>query len=146
MDQVIAIQSALSITSPVSASIRKAWPYPPPMSVAIRDTDMPCFINEWSFEREERTTNGLRQQYYTVHMLLIVGDADMDRAFAIASGFMATIVDAFDATETINKSAFWSVLRGGSPTLVAVRRNGEPYAGIELFLDVTLTEGQMYGP
>lgn len=146
MTQVIAIQGALSITSPSVQSVKKAWAYPPPMSVTIAATDMPCFVNEWSFDREDRTTQGLREQHYTVHMLLMVGDADFDKASAIASGFMAAVVNAFDATETLNGSAFWSKLRGATPTLVSVRRNGEVYAGLELFLDVTLTEGKTYGP
>ena len=59
---------------------------------------------------------------------------------------MPAIINAFDATETINGSAFWSKLRGSSPTLTPMLRNGLIYAGLDLHLDVTLTEGKTYGP
>lgn len=146
MAQVAIIQAAVAITSPAVVPVRKVWTWPPPMSRSIPGHDTPCFLNEWTLDREDRTTNGLRQQYYTVHMQLLVdGESDFDSAAEVASAFMAAIVDAFDATETINGSAFWSKLRGGNPTLAPMQRNGLMYAGLDLYLDVTLTEGKTYG-
>ena len=146
MAEVATIQAALTISSPASMTVNKVWAYPPPMANAIPAKDTPAFVNEWSFDREERTTNGMRQQYYTVHMQFLVdAEADYDNASLIASSFMAALIDGFDATETINGSAFWSKLRGGNPTLTPMMRNGLLYAGLDLFLDVTLTEGKTYG-
>ncbi len=146
MAQIAAIQGALTISSPEAMTVQKVWTYPPPLSRAIPAKDTPAFVNEWTFDHEERTTNGLRQQYYTVHMQFLQdAEADYDNACLIASNFMAALVNGFDATETINGTAFWSKLRGATPTLSPMMRNGLLYAGLDLFLDVTLTEGKMYG-
>lgn len=141
--QVVAIQGALTISAPSSQAIKKTWANPPPQQTTINDT--PAFLNEWTFNKEVRTTQGLREQYYSVRMMLLVEDADYDVASDIASAFMGALVDAFDATETLNGTCSWTNLRGADPTLGPVRRNGKIYAGLDLYLDVRLTEGKTYG-
>ena len=81
MAEVAAIQSSLSISEPAAVSVVKVWTYPPPLSYMISPQDCPAFINDWSFDRENRITQGLREQLYTVHMQLLVdGETDYDNA------------------------------------------------------------------
>jgi hypothetical protein len=81
----------------------------------------------------------------------LVYDADSDRAADIASAFMEKIVDAFDAHERLggNTVAFRTKLRGSGggtrPTLFTVTWAGNTFVGLDLFLDVELTEGKTYG-
>jgi hypothetical protein len=148
MQAIVAIQESLSITDPVKAQIKRAYPYVPDFGVGAPAT--PMMMNEWSFDREDRTNQGLRQQYYTVHMQLLVYDAKTDRAADIATAFMEPIVDAFDAADVLHGAAFWTKLRGragagGSvPTLFPVTWAGKKHMGLDLFLDLTLTEGKTY--
>lgn len=146
---VAGYQSAIAITSPLALTVAKVWPYFPPQSVAIADS--PAFINEWIFDHEDRITNGVRSQYYTDHMQLLVYDADSNVAADIATAFMEKIVDAFDAHERLggNTVAFRTKLRGSGggtrPTLFTVTWAGFTFVGLDLFLDVELTEGKTYG-
>lgn len=140
------IQAAITISSPSSIAVAKVWPYFPPQSVAVSES--PAFFNEWIFVREDRTTNGMRQQYYTDHMQLFVYDADSDRAADIATAFMAAIVDAFDAEETLNGTAFRTKLRGSGggnrPAIFPVKWDNFTFIGLDLYLDIELTEGKTY--
>lgn len=147
MTALTAIQEELTIDSPVDKSIRKAWDCAPPLAVKIGPTDTPVFINEWTLDREDRVTNGVREQYYSVHSMLLVYDADYNRASQICGGFMAAFVDALDATKSLNGTCTWSTLRGANPTLVSVRRGraGPVFAGLDLYVDVRLTEGKSFG-
>jgi hypothetical protein len=150
-DAILAVagyQAAIAISSPAVIQVAKVWPYFPPQSVAIADS--PAFINEWIFDKEVRTTNGLRQQFYTDHMQLFVYDADSNQAADIATAFMEAIVDTFDAHETLGGAAFRTHLRGSGggnrPTLFPVTWAGYTFIGLDLFLDVELTEGKTYAP
>lgn len=143
---VAALQAAISISSPAALTVAKVWPYFPPQSIAIADS--PVFLNEWVFNREDRTTNGLRQQYYTNHMQLFVYDADSDSAADIATAFMDAIVTAFDAHETLSGTAFRSKLRGSGggnrPAIFPAIWDGVTFIGLDLYLDIELTEGKTY--
>ena len=145
LDRVIEIQGGLSISDPLSLSVKNAYKYSPPASVSLRG-NLPAWTNEWTLERIDRHI-GLRVQFYTVHMQFFCYDADLDKAADIASAFHVELVTALDAdvqltgdgtVPTVTNSA----LRGGNPTLAVLdRRDNQPYMGLDLFLDVEMKEG-----
>jgi len=141
LDRIIAIQGGLSITSPITESIKVAYKYSPAANVGLPDA--PAFFNEWTLEREERHVS-MRIQYYTVHMQLLVRDADLNRAADIATAFHVALVDAFDADVQMNNTVTQSSLRGGSPTLAGFVRNNINYIGLDLFLDLELKEAKSF--
>ncbi len=141
LDRITAIQAGLSITSPVTASIKKAYKYVPKQDAALPDA--PAWMNDWTLSREERHID-LRIQHYTVHMQLFVNDADQDRAADIATAFMAQAVDGFDADVTLDGNVTNSALRGGDPTLVSLGRAGQSYIGLDLFLDLEMKEAKAF--
>ena len=133
-----AIQVGLSITDPSEASVLRAYPYYPSRDSAL--PDCPCWINTWTLTREDRAIS-LREQFYTIHMQLFVDDADLDVSADLASAFMAEIVDALDADVTLNETVTDSALRGGDPTLALFEWGALSYIGLDLFLDLKMSEG-----
>lgn len=142
MTGITAVQAAMAITSPVTMSVKKAWPYMPPQSV-LAGVAMPAWINEWTLVRERRAIS-MREQLYSVRMQLLVFDADQDRAADIATAFMVVAVDAFDAAVTLGGTATQQTLRGASPTLGRVEIGGAVYSAIDLFLDVEMKEAKEF--
>lgn len=146
IEVVAGMQGELAITDPISMTVKKVWPDFPPKSVAIADS--PAAMNEWIFDREDRTTQGLREQYYTDHMQYFFYDAGEAQAAKIARSFMAAIVDMFDTSETLAGTCSWTKLRGkggNSPLIFPITWAGHTFIGLDLFLDIRLTEGKTYG-
>ena len=143
MAQLVALQAGLTIASPIPASIKKAYTYFPPASVA--NPDCPCFMNSWTMTDEVRD-GGMRWQHYTVHMQLFVDNADKDVAADIAAGFHVALVDALDISTSLGGTVAMQIIRGGSPTLAVLERSGQAYMGLDLYLDLTLKEGKAFAP
>lgn len=140
LDRIIAIQRSLSITSPIAATIKRAYKYFPPQEAPL---ETPCFQNAWTLVSEERG-GGVRRQRYTVRMQLLVDDADQERAADIATAFHVALVDAFDADVTLAQTCSHQSLRGGSPTLVVFERAGRFYVGLDLYLDIEMDEAKAF--
>lgn len=137
LDRVIAVQGAMSISSPASIAALRAYKYVPARDSALPDT--PCWFNSWSFVREERLIQ-LRRSFYSVRMQLAVHDADLDRAADIATAFHVAAVADFSADVTLNGQVTNTEFRGGSPTLVRLDWAGMTYVGLDLFLDLVMEE------
>lgn len=137
MGAVVTLQESLSITAPVSSSIKRAYKYTPPMSSSLPDT--PCFFNSWTLQNQELDI-GLRILFYTVHMQLAVLDSDQDQAADIASSYMNALITAHNADVQIGDTVTLSQLRGGDPTLAVLSWAGTDYIGLDLFLDVELKD------
>ena len=142
LDQIVVIQGGLSITSPVTASVKKAYKYVPKASVALPDN--PAWTNDWSLTSLERFVS-FRVQNYTVHSQLFVQDADIDRAADIASAFLDKFITALDADISLSQTVTQHTLRGGNPTLVGLERAGQIYIGLDLFLDLEMKEAVSFG-
>lgn len=141
--KLIVLQAGLAITSPVTSSVKKAWPYVPPQNALL--PELPAFTNSWDLVREDRFID-MRVQLYTVQMQLFAADAaiEQDRGADIASAFMEQLVDALDADITLDGSVTSHNLRGGSPTLAILRRGDRPYIGLDLFLDLEMKEAKTF--
>jgi hypothetical protein len=138
MTRIIAVQAALTITDPIAASIKKAWRYTPPQSQTVTET--PAFINSWTLNQETRYSNGYRRHDYTVHMQLLVEDSDKDRAADIASAFHAALLTAFDADVQLAGACSGQTIRGGDPTLANFEFAGNPYIGLDLYMDIRMDD------
>lgn len=100
--------AAVTITSPISASIKKVYKYRPD-----GETDFPCVVlASPPAKRVERGPSGLRDKYYDVTMQLLVRDADVDRAAEILDAFEEAIIDAIDDAVTLGLFSGYHVTRG----------------------------------
>lgn len=144
MDRIVVIQGGLAITAPISTTIKKAYKYHPPASVAA--PNCPCFFNSWTKTSGKRANGAMRERQFAVHMQLLVDDSDSDRASDIASAFYEQLETALDADQTLNHTVETTrPLRGGSPTLAALERAGRLYIGLDLYLDLVMTEAYTSG-
>ena len=135
LTNLVTLQEGLSITAPVSSSIKRAYKYTPPMSSALPDT--PCFLNTWTLTSQELDIS-LRILFYTIRMQLIVHDSDQDRAADIASSYMNAIITAQNADVTLDGAVNQSILRGSDPTLGVLSGAGVEFVGLDLLLDIEL--------
>ena len=135
LTNLVTLQEGLSITAPVSSSIKRAYKYTPPQSSSLPDT--PCVLNTWSLTSQELDIS-LRILFYTIRMQLIVHDSDQDRAADIASSYMNAIITAQNADVTLDGAVNQSILRGSDPTLGVLSWAGVDYIGLDLLLDIEL--------
>lgn len=141
LDELVTIEAALTITSPIAASIKRAYKYPPSRNA---DLETPCIINNWSMP-DSAGMGGLRVQNYTVHGQLFINDADIDRGCDIATAFWGKLVDALGQNVTLGGTATRASLRGASPdTVVLLPWNEKPYQGLDFFIDVLLKDTFAY--
>ena len=137
MGNVVTLQEGLSITAPISSSIKRAYKYMPPAASALPDT--PCFFNSWTLQNQQLDIS-LRILSYTVHMQLAVLDADQDVAADIASSYMNALITAHNADVQLSGSCTLTALRGGDPTLAVLSWAGQDYIGLDLFLDIEIKD------
>jgi hypothetical protein len=135
MTNVVSLQESLSITAPVSSSIKRAYKYMPPAASAL--PDCPCWLNAWTLQSQELHVS-LRVLFYTIRMQLVIDDADQDHAADIASSYMNALITAQNSDVQLDGSCQQSILRGGDPTLAVLSWAGRDYIGLDLFLDVEL--------
>jgi hypothetical protein len=133
------LEAGLSISSPITASVKRTYALPPNRKDALPDT--PCWINGWTLVRQDKTfpplpTRGPR--YYAINAQLFVRDADLNRGADIATAFHEAFDDALDASTAWNDAVMDWDLRGGDPTLALLEWAGEGYPGLNLLLDVVL--------
>lgn len=140
MASIATMQAGLAITSPVSRSVKRAFTFPPNRQQALADT--PCWINGWQLARIEwglGGTAGPRHEFYTVHSQLFVLDADLNRGASIASAFLPAFLVALNADWTLGGTVVSVDCRGGDPTLGLLEWAGQGYPGLDLYLDVEVT-------
>ncbi len=138
---LVTLLEGLSIAQPHAAELVKAWKYTPPRNQAI--TDYPCAFT--TFEQRPITFHsGLLHKPYTLHIQLLAGRADVegDLAADVAAAFLEALIQALSADITLGGSvSLVHVLRGETPeTLVALPWAGQLFIGLDLYLEVTITE------
>lgn len=135
--QLFAIEEDLEITSPIGVGIKKVWPYTPPSSQVITDT--PAIVHAWTLP-ELQIGSAILREAFVVNMRLLVYDADMPRAAAIASAFWPKIRYALSQNVKLGLQG-WSLgpIAGGSPTLTTFRDEGDVSGKTFVGLDLNLT-------
>ena len=135
---LVAVQESLSITSPVSQTILKAYPRPPARNVSL---EPPCFINTWSFPDQAGEDGSFSQaeHRYVITMQMFAVDADLDRGLHIAEKFWEAWLDAWVADQQLKNGGastiLGSALTGADPTLSLLEWNNVGYPGWTATLD-----------
>ena len=143
MDNLIVLQAAITTAHADVSTIKKAWKFIPPGNADVPEE--PCFMNTFSFTREERNVS-LRKLFYTIEMRLYVGDADseQDHRAEQAIQFHEALVDALDADVTLSNSMTPLGRRGSDPTLVVIEHSGKGHLGIVEYMDIQINEAKTF--
>ena len=141
LDQLIIVQKAVAIKSPVTTSVKKAWKYIPRENADLGET--PAFFNTFTLAGWEKAISlGIEQ--WRVNTFLVVYDANHDRAadivLALLEQYMTDLVSESALTGTVTG---WT-LRGTDPTLVAIPRPNRDYAGANLIMDVEIKTARQW--
>ena len=137
-ERIAAILGAISITSPVAASILRVYEMPPETV-----EDVPCFILFPPALKVERGSSGRRVKTYTLEMLCLVSDEAISDAAAIVDAFREAVVDAFDSDLTLNTTA--TLIEGPSVERgLAWKYAGRDFIGINCVLTVVLKEARAF--
>lgn len=141
MQQIVTIESGLSIASPMALSSPRAYLIAPRQSVGL--TDKVVFMN-WPDTALEKRMGGFREDNFTVMIDCLVNDSDSDRAADIALAFFDAAWVAFDgqrpAGQRLGSTVDFLELRADRPMLEILEWNNRPYPGFHMFLDLTLFE------
>jgi hypothetical protein len=137
LTNLVTLQESLSITAPVSSSIKRAYRYTPNMASALPDT--PCFLNTWTLTNQELAIS-LRILFYTIRMQLVVHDSDTDRAADICTAYMNSLITAQNADVTLGGAVNGTSLRGNDPTLGILSWAGQDFVGLDLTMDCEIKD------
>jgi hypothetical protein len=141
LKSLIVVQRELVIEAPVPLGVTSAFYLPPDRNTPL---EYPCWFNTWTFTGQNRKSNYYLQQTYAVHCEFWHYDPDTDLAAEVATAFHSAYVVALNKNITLSGTVDTSELRGADPTLVLAEWNGVPYAGLDLFLDVTISQSVAY--
>jgi hypothetical protein len=133
LDRIVAIQAAISITSPVSLTIARAYKDPPG---SVQDT--PCFLNIIE-SGEIKYGPGSQRQMHKVKMQFLVKDEQGADASAIARAFLEATRTAFNADIRLNGTCTVAML-GATAGVTGLQYAGIQYIGFELPLLVQMHE------
>lgn len=159
MKSIVAVQERVSISSPEPRTIARAYMTGPHQGQSLT---MPCFTNSWDFVGETR--NGMvRYLDFVVNMRLHVAraaDGDNSKHAEIATAFLDPILTAFgktnantglggiqlkgDVAGSIVPTATYTNIRGGTPTLAVFGDGDSRTVGLDLLLEVRLTDAFDY--
>jgi len=156
---IATIQSGLSVdfvhTQPdgstlhVQESIQRVYGLPPDESTNL--TNVPCWVNLWSFKQDERGL-GMSQRSYDVHMRLYLARSSETNLLAdVATHFHDAFLTALwanlrlvDGQGAVNANLAHHI-RGGEPTLAKLLWNGLDYIGLDYHLDFDQVDGVTFG-
>jgi len=141
MDKIVAIQGKLSITDPGVVEVKKVWKYVPPQNMTI--TDIPCWMNTWTVGKCIWGAGNQREVPYRVNMKLLAADAtqQQDKAADIATAFWGEALKAFQDDHMLGGDDRIQDLEGGEPTLIIIDYGTRSYVGLNLFLNILVSEG-----
>lgn len=107
-DAIAGLLETVTITSPVTSSIKKVYKY--------RDqseSDFPCIVMPNPPGKViERGPSGYRSKLYKVLLHLMVRDADDDRQAEMLDAFEEAIIEKFDSAVTLGLFSGYSVVSG----------------------------------
>jgi len=135
---IVSIQEALTITDPLAVTVKKAWKYFPPEDMGAVET--PFWMNAFTAHPTD-VRFGYAERNFTVHMMMLVKDADEERAADIATAFYESLEDAHIANRSLSQTVVDSQLRGAEPTITTAMWAGVRHIALEAFLDLVMKEG-----
>jgi hypothetical protein len=142
IDTLYKIQDGEIATETVDISIKRAYPYFAGQNNTV--TDFPCFINQWTAPTVE-FASVLMTGEFSLHMQLLIKDANLDRSCMIASAFYPKVLQAFAENIKLNAWGPATVrrIRGADPTNAVLSYGGLDYGGLDLFLDIYLNKAKV---
>ncbi len=144
LDQLVAIQADLHITSPIDATVATAYKYAPPVEIAVPAR---TWQNEWSL-----ASTGLRDDaMVTVRMQFLAGEAigntaqtlDIATAFweALVAALYPTSLASLASLQTLGGTTISHTLRGNQPTVGWGLRGGKAWIVADGYLDARMAFG-----
>lgn len=132
---------AITITSPVSTGINRVYKFTPPSRVAL--ADLPCVLLTYE-QQPIQFKPALLMKPYSIHIQVFVRDAmvEADVGADIASEILEKIIQSLSGDQTLGGTvSVIRAFRGAAPESMGVLEwAGKPYVGLDLYLEVTLTE------
>ncbi|MCY4122543.1 MAG: hypothetical protein OXG72_16655 [Acidobacteria bacterium] len=140
IDQIVAIQRGLRITSPVELQTANAVRYT--LEAGLPDT--PLWANTWKLPRLSESA-GNREANFTVVMSCYAEDSDPDLAAQIATAFWEVAMDEFAKHTTLNGTCQLAqvIARDNGPHVARV--TGRTLLGVTILLDVLIQDFPTYG-
>ena len=140
MDKILEIEEGLSITSPVSLSVKKAWDPVPPANTTL--VDLPAWTNTWSMDGMDWLPGDMRDETYVVRMILAVGESttEQDRQGRIATAFWESLLNALHADPQLGGFGRLQRIRSAQQGIVPF--GGRSYVGLEVSLEVYVIEAK----
>lgn len=139
--RIAELLETVSITSPITESIVKAYETPPGTV-----QDLPCFIIFPPALTVERGSGGLRIKTYTVRLELLVRDADLSQAADLVDAYREATIDVFDTKGTLSGTC--TLIVGPrveeASGLEYPRGTGSFYTGFDAFLTVQIQEPKAF--
>ncbi len=144
LDQLVAIQAGLTITSPIAATVAKAYKYAPPVEMAVPARS---WQNEWSL-----ASTALREDaLVTVRMQFLCGEAlgATEQTLDIATAFWQALLAALypislaslATMQTLGGTTISHTLRGSQPTVGWGLRGGKAWIRADGYLDARMAFG-----
>jgi hypothetical protein len=130
------IERGLAITDPYDIVIKHAYPYPPPIKVAL--PDRPCWTNSWTMTNFAHEGGSESDQSYAVHAQLFIAEAspEADVSAEIATAFHEGWLAALIADPQLGGACNLATPRGGDPTLAILERGALVFVGLDEYVDV----------
>lgn len=138
LDRLIVLEAAVSVTSPVTISVAKAYKLVPPQSQEL--ADLPCMMNICTFISSEMM-NGMRTLYYRVQIQCAVAKLGVedDRSADIAVALWEKLLDDLGADISLNGNVNLALFEEESSEIPAVLDRGVKYVGFSANLRLRTT-------
>lgn len=142
--ELVTLEAAVAITSPVTATIRRTFRYPP---MELNAGDTPCVIN-LMHQREGEVRWGMsRQELHSPTLIRIVAaDVDADRGAEIAHEFLYEMLNKLIDNTTLNGNASKLIPLSVGPVsaLEFPGGSGQFWQAADLLIDVIFEEPKTF--
>ncbi len=148
MDELVRLESELSISEPSPKSIAKAYKYGPPQSIGS-GVNLPCWYNDFTLTSYDLGID-MGMHIYTAHAQLFVGRGYQDVHADIAAAFLTQFLKDLTANSSLKTKAGVSTVTntavvGGNPTLVGFARANDVFIGLDLFVTMRIEQAETIG-
>ena len=139
LDRIIVLQEAVSITDPITITVKKAYKLVPPQSQEL--PDLPAFINIVNYVGQS-ASGGMRTLRYRVIMQCVVAKMTVedDRSADIAVALWEKTLDDFSHDLSLNGTVTLALFEENGPGIPGVLDRGDHYIGFEAVLNIRITE------
>ena len=133
--QLYLLQQSIRVSDPEATPPPRVYKYSPDPNDVL--TDMPCWTNEITFNRQFIGV-GLHELFWTNHMQLFVAKdpRDFNHSIDLAQAMFEEFITQWEAHLNLGNTTAEVKLTGGNPTVGIFQRGQIYYAGVDLFLEM----------